>query len=83
MKEVFFYHEVSELSGIFKEYYASQLELIEQRLLRMYPERNRFITKAFDAHRTEIFVFHPGLSLPSRRDYLPENRRCLLVYIQR
>lgn len=81
MKEVFFYHEVSELSGIFKEYYASQLELIEQRLLRMYPERNRFITKAFDAHRTGKYLFSIPvfLSLADGITYLKTGDACLFT----
>jgi hypothetical protein len=81
MKEVFFYHEASELSGIFKEYYASQLELIEQRLLCMYPERNRFITEAFDAHRTGKYLFSIPvfLSLADGITYLKTGDACLFT----
>ena len=57
MKDVFFYHEVTELSGIFEEYYSSHLGLIEERLSRMYPERNRFIAEAFNAHKTGKYLF--------------------------
>lgn len=79
MKKVFFYHDISELSDAFKEYHYSHLDLIEQRLLRMYPERNRFITEAFDAHRTGKYLFSIPifLSLADGITYLKTGEACL------
>jgi hypothetical protein len=81
MKEVFFYHEVSELSGIFKEYYGSHLDLIEARLASMYPERARFISEAFGAHRTEKYMFSIPvfLSLADGITYLKTGEACLFT----
>ena len=81
MKEVFFYHEISELSDTFKEYHNSHLDLIEQRLLRMYPERNRFIAEAFIAHRTGKYMFSIPifLSLADRITYLKTGDACLFT----
>lgn len=81
MKEVFFYHEISELSDTFKEYHNSHLDLIEQRLLRMYPERNRFIAEAFIAHRTGKYMFSIPifLSLADGITYLKTGDACLFT----
>lgn len=56
MSNTVFKEDESGNSNSFYNYFASHLDIIEQRLLRLYPNRSKFIYKAFAAHRERDFI---------------------------
>jgi hypothetical protein len=81
MKNLTFSNDIPNLGEAFQEYYTSHLDLIEQRLISMYPERIRFISEAFSAHRNGKYIFSIPilLSFADGITFLKTGEACLFT----